>query len=32
MVQEGSGMREWKMGEGSRSILVALIAATKKND
>ena len=30
MLQEGRDMREGKMGEGSRSILVALIAATEK--
>lgn len=32
LFHEGSHMRERKVGEGSRSILVALIAATEKHD
>jgi hypothetical protein len=32
LLQEGCDMGERKMGEGSRSILVALIAVTEKHD
>jgi hypothetical protein len=32
LFHEGSDMRERKMGEGSRSIVATLIAATEKHD
>ena len=32
LLHEGSDMKEGRMGEGSRSILVALITATEKHD